>query len=209
MKTLLAVLVVAVCAGCTCESTSNRPAQERERVKRGAQLVSIGGCNDCHTPQKFDPKLQLPVPDMTRMLSGHPGNAPDPESELLGNDQAVIGPTFTSFKLPFGIAYTANLTPDPETGTGSWNEQMFIRAVRTGRHLGAPAGRPILPPMPWPTLAAQTDDDLKAIFSYLQSIPAIKNQVPAPKVTKDDFDKLGKSYDQLIKRSPAAPGSSR
>jgi cytochrome c553 len=55
---------------------------------------------------------------------------------------------------------------------------MFVNALRKGQHLGA--GRPILPPMPWQVLNEQSDDDLKAIFAYLKSLPPVKNQVPEP-----------------------------
>ena len=40
------------------------------------------------------------------------------------------------------------------------------------------SGRPILPPMPWPALAAMTDADLKAVFAYFRSIKPIKNMAP-------------------------------
>ena len=55
---------------------------------------------------------------------------------------------------------------------------MFLTAMRTGKHMSA--GRDILPPMPWQSLAGLNDDDLKAIHAYLRTIPAIRNQVPTP-----------------------------
>jgi hypothetical protein len=55
---------------------------------------------------------------------------------------------------------------------------MFIKALRTGKHLGA--SRPILPPMPWQSISTMTDDDLKAVFAYLRSIPPVVNRVPFP-----------------------------
>jgi mono/diheme cytochrome c family protein len=174
------------------------------RVERGRQLVSIGGCHDCHTPMKFDPALGLPVPQMDRMLSGHPEGAPDPASAVTGHDMAVIGPTFTSFKLPFGVVYAMNLTPDKETGLGTWTEDMFLRAVRTGRHFGG-NGRPIMPPMPWQNLAQQTDDDLKAVFAYLQSIPAVRNGIPEIKVPQPVQDQIRGAYDKMLAAHPLAP----
>lgn len=153
----------------------------KAQVKRGEQLVTFGTCSDCHTPWVFDPKAGAPVPDMTRFLSGHPSDAPDPYSELKPGDIAVVGPTFTSFKLPFGTVYTLNLTPDVETGTGSWTEEMFLKMFRTAKHLGGD-GRPILPPMPWWGLASLSDEDLRSIFAYLRSLPPIRNGVPSPKV---------------------------
>jgi mono/diheme cytochrome c family protein len=183
-------LVVLIVAGCHRE-----PAVDP--IKRGLVLVEAGSCNDCHTPMKFDPKLNMPVPQMDRMLSGHPADAPDPATQLAKDDQAVIGPTFTSFGLPFGIAYAANLTPDKATGLGTWTRQMFIAAMRTGRHQGG-QGRPILPPMPWLNLAQLSDDDLGAIFAYLMSIPPISNRVPEPKVPAPVYDEIAKQYAMIL-----------
>jgi hypothetical protein len=84
----------------------------------------------------------------------------------------------TAWAGPWGVSYCANLTPDPETGIGSWTEETFLRAVRTGRHMGT--GRPILPPMPVEPLSHLDDGDLKAVFAYLKSLPPIRNRVPEP-----------------------------
>jgi hypothetical protein len=92
---------------------------------------------------------------------------------------ASVGATMTAWAGPWGTSYTANLTPDDATGLGTWTEQNFIDTIRNGRHMGA--GRPLLPPMPAATLAQMTDDDLKSMFAYLRSIPAIENKVPAPR----------------------------
>src|SRR5262249_23515483 len=91
-------------------------------TKRGRYLVQIGGCNECHTPWVFNRPLNRPVPDMPRHLSGHPADAPDPGGTPGRGDIGLIGPTFTSFKMPFGIVYAPNLTPDKDTGLGSWRE---------------------------------------------------------------------------------------
>ena len=109
---------------------------------RGMYIVSTSGCNDCHTPWVFNKDLGMPVPDMTRMLSGHPAGEADSATKINPKtDLALIGGDFTSFTLPFGIVYSANLTPDKETGLGNWTEEMFVKAMRTGMHLGA-EGRP-------------------------------------------------------------------
>ncbi len=98
----------------------------------------------------------MPVPDMSRRLSGHPNGAPDPGGSVGGQDMGLIGPTFTSFKMQFGIVYSPNLTPDKDTGLGAWRESDFIKAMRTGKHFGG-NGRAILPPMPWMNLSMLTD----------------------------------------------------
>jgi hypothetical protein len=86
--------------------------------------------------------------------------------------------TNTAFAGPWGVSFTMNLTPDPETGLGKWTEEMFINALKTGRHEGK--GRPILPPMPWPMIGKLDEGDLKALFTYLQSLPPVRNRVPQP-----------------------------
>ena len=60
---------------------------------------------------------------------------------------------------------------------------MFIRAIREGKHMGQ--SRPILPPMPWPVFKNFNDDDLKAIFAYLKTVPANSNRVPEPVAPPD------------------------
>lgn len=153
----------------------------KKLVARGKMLVMSGGCNDCHTPWRFDPELGAPAPDWTRMLSGHPVGAPDPQGELGPADFGLMGPTHTSFKLPFGTTYSLNLTPDIDTGTGSWTEKMFVDIFRKGRHLGGD-GRPVYPPMPWNFVRYWSDQDLKAIFAYLRSIPPLRNMPPTEKI---------------------------
>ncbi len=152
-------------------------AQE-DPVALGKYLVTTSGCNDCHTPWHMG--ASGPEPDMSRMLSGHPQDivveAPAKLSEPWAG--AFLG-TNTAWSGPWGVSFTANLTPDPETGIWrQMSEEQFIQALRTGRHLGQ--GRPILPPMPWQPYGQKTDSDLKAIYAYLQTIPPIKNKVPDP-----------------------------
>ena len=148
-----------------------------ERIKRGEYLATVGICNDCHTPLMMTPNG--PAPDMSRMLSGHPADAPLQLPEIPEPWMATIGPTLTAFAGPWGISYTANLTPDPETGVlRDFTEEQFIATMRTGRHQGQ--GRPILPPMPWPYIGQMTDEDLGALFAYLRQIPPVRNKVPEP-----------------------------
>jgi hypothetical protein len=171
-----------------------KAARTTNAIQRGEYLVRLGGCNHCHTPWVLNEAVNMPVPDMARMLSGHPADAPTGTAG--SQDAAVIGPTFTSFKMPFGVVYSANLTPDLETGLGSWSTAMFIKAMRTGKHFGG-NGRAILPPMPWMNLAGLTEQDLKAIFAYLRSIPAIRNPVPDHKVPPEALDGITESFEKL------------
>ena len=147
------------------------------QVKRGEYLVSFGGCHDCHTPKKMG--ARGPELDTDRLLAGHPEQmAVTPAPALQGPWMAATIGTMTAWAGPWGISYTANLTPDRETGLGAWTEQNFVDTMRTGRHMGR--GRPILPPMPWEMVGKLTDQDLKAVFAYLRTIPAVKNRVPQP-----------------------------
>ena len=171
-------------------------SSSKSAIKRGEYLVHVGGCNDCHTPWVFNKELNMPVPDMSRYLSGHPTGAPDPGGSIGAQDIGLIGPTFTSFKMPFGIVYSANLTPDQDTGLGSWKEADFVKALHNGKHFGG-NGRAILPPMPWLDFAFMTDEDLKAIFAYLRSIPPIRNAVPDIKVPVPAIDGITESFEKL------------
>ena len=160
----------------SCQQALQTPAQSP--VERGKHLVAVSACNDCHTPWKMGPKG--PEQDFSRLLSGHPAEMTLPPAPQLPPGPWVMtaAATLTAWSGPWGVSYTANLTPDEETGIGAWDENMFIQAIRTGKHLGG--GRDILPPMPWQWYREYSDEDLKAMFAYLKSIPPIKNQVPDP-----------------------------
>ena len=151
---------------------------DKARIERGAHLVKTMGCNDCHTPWQMGP--QGPEPDMTRSLTGHPADQVMPPAPKLppGPWIATVSATNTAWAGPWGVSFTMNLTPDPDTGLGKWTEDIFIATMRTGRHEGK--GRPILPPMPYWMIAALSDDDIKSLFAYLQSLPPVKNRVPQP-----------------------------
>lgn len=176
------VLVVLLILAASCapaapqpEATEAAPAplSEAELVERGRYLVTIQDCNGCHTP--FTPEGE---PDMSRMLQGHPQEIPVTAPPQITPDgwATAINSTNTAWSGPWGVSFTSNLTPDRATGIGSWTEETFIASIREGRRSGA--GRPLLPPMPWRMYAQSTDDDLRAVYAYLMSIPAIANQVP-------------------------------
>ena len=155
------------------------PAQSS--VERGRALVSTGVCNDCHTPKKYGPKgSEL---DTERILSGHREGTKitAPFTPVPGSPWTVAtSDDFTAWSGPWGISFAANLTPDTLTGlrSGVWTEELFVKAMRSGKHMGT--SRDILPPMPWQEYGKLGDDDLKAIWAYLGSIPAVTNHVPDP-----------------------------
>jgi len=181
----VAALLVAAVAGLVIDATPGAAEGPDAAVERGRYLMVIGGCHDCHTPLEMGPNG--PAPDMDRMLSGHPAEAPlepvptiDPAAPWNWAGYASV----TAFAGPWGVSVARNLTPDDETGLGRWTEEQFVRALRTGKHQGVEDGRPILPPMPWQNVAQMTDEDLHAVWVYLRSIPAVSNaapqSVPAP-----------------------------
>jgi mono/diheme cytochrome c family protein len=158
------------------------PKASKSMIEHGRYLVVLAGCNDCHSPKVMTP--MGPMPDTTRLLSGHPANEklpPYPDSILgMTPDKwlTITSHSLTAWRGPWGTSFTRNLTPDKETGLGSWTQDMFIKAIRTGKDMGK--GRDILPPMPWMFYRQMTDQDLKSIFAYLQSLPPISNAVPDP-----------------------------
>jgi hypothetical protein len=185
-----AVLGAAVLVGCgssannaqnsgTPPTATSLTAQSQSPVERGKYLVTVGGCNDCHTPKIMGPNG--PALDTSKLLSGHPEGMRMPAPPQLPPDgpwAITVAPTLTAWSGPWGVSFAANLTPDKNTGLGIWTEDMFLKAIRTGKHMGT--SRPILPPMPWQELSHMTDTDLEAIFAYLQTIPPVANHVPDP-----------------------------
>jgi hypothetical protein len=163
------------------KAPANPPAAApaMSQVDRGKQLVIGGGCHDCHTPKKVGPNG--PEADMSRMLSGHPEDAgvPPPFKAPKGSPYTIhINDHLTAWSGAWGVSFAANLTPDMNTGLGIWTEDMFLSALKQGKHMGK--SRPILPPMPWNWYGQLPDEELKAMFAYLKSIPPIANRVPVP-----------------------------
>lgn len=76
---------------------------------------------------------------------------------------------------PFGVFYASNITPDTTTGTGNWSATDYVRAIKHGR---SPQGSFYYPAFPYLSYAAVSDEDALAIASWLNSQPAIANEVP-------------------------------
>jgi mono/diheme cytochrome c family protein len=137
-------------------SGAHAASADQAPIAQGKYLVTIAGCNDCHTPGYF-----LGKPDFSRTLAG-----------------SDVG-----FTIPgLGAFVGRNLTPDKETGLGNWTDDQIISAFTAGIR---PDGRRLAPIMPWQGLSHLTSDDAHAIVAYLRSLPPVKNAVPGPFGPKD------------------------
>ncbi|MGE0869731.1 MAG: cytochrome c [Kofleriaceae bacterium] len=129
--------------------TPKRPSPQDEQLERGAYVVSIAGCKVCHTPMaEADTEV---------------GNGPRPFAGGLEG------------RLPQGgIWRTPNITPDRQTGIGTWTDGQIVRAIRMGIHAD---GTKLLPLMPYPYYHRMTDSDALAVVAYLRSQRPIYNKV--------------------------------
>jgi mono/diheme cytochrome c family protein len=124
---------------------------DEAQVARGRYLVTIAGCSDCHTPGAL-----IGAPDMKRYLGG-----------------SDVG-----FSIPGqGVFVGQNLTPDKETGIGSWTSEQIVTAIRTGKR---PDGGEVSPVMPYSAFSHLTDEDAQAIAAFLKSLPAVSNKNVGP-----------------------------
>ena len=85
---------------------------------------------------------------------------------------------------PFGTVFTSNLTPDTNTGIGSWSPAHFWRALHNGR---SKSGRLLYPAFPYTSYTHVTREDSDAMFAYLRSLPAV-NQVNRPNTLRFPFN---------------------
>jgi mono/diheme cytochrome c family protein len=87
-----------------------------------------------------------------------------------------------AMETPFGVIYSTNITPDPETGIGTWSEQAFARAMHEGV---AQDGSHLFPAFPFDHFTKVSDDDVRAIYAYLMNRPPVRalaqaNTIPFP-----------------------------
>jgi mono/diheme cytochrome c family protein len=143
-----AMVLATGCSQSTTTTTMKAEMTPEQKIARGRVISFSSGCQDCHTPGTF-----YGAPDTTRMLSG---------SEL-------------GWEGPWGVSFPRNLTPDMETGIGSWTEDDIVTAIRTGIR---PDHTALLPPMPWPSFARMSDEDAHALAAFLKSLPAVSHKPP-------------------------------
>ncbi len=148
MTYAMRMLLTVVCSGAWVAHTA---LADDAPIVRGKYLVTLGGCENCHTPGAL-----LGKPDASRLLGG-----------------SNVG-----FAIPgLGVFAGPNLTPDKETGLGNWTTAQIIAAFTTGVR---PDGRVLAPVMPWADLSKLSSEDAAAIAAYSQSLPPVKHAVPDP-----------------------------
>jgi mono/diheme cytochrome c family protein len=134
------------------EWTPSNPVSPSDKLAYGRYLTTIAECAFCHTPMENG-----------RRVEG---------MDLAGGFE---------FQMPSGLVRSPNLTPDVETGIGTWTEEAFIARFKLydgpdGQRLTAEEAG-FNTPMPWIQYAGMTEEDLSAIFTYLRSLNPIRNRV--------------------------------
>jgi hypothetical protein len=177
-------LTIAIVASCnSAEGNPDRKNDGKDKlaiIKRGEYLVNSIGCDDCHSPKRMGAHGPEVIPELR--FSGYPSSRPiqKADTNALKKGWMLFGADLTSSVGPWGMSFSANISSDA-TGIGNWKEGQFIKAIREGKLKGLDGSRPLLPPMPWVVYKNLNDDDLLAIFAYLQSTKPVHNVVPAPK----------------------------
>jgi len=187
----LALILTTVCFSLLIISCSNEDKKSTEAttevkapsnediLEHGKYLVEIMGCNDCHSPKTMGAHGPEIIPEL--MLSGYPSDRPIVkfDTEITKTGFSIFYPDLTASGGPWGVSFAANLTPD-QSGIGAWTEEQFKNALTKGYFKGIEGGRMLLPPMPWFNYTNLTDYDVHAMYTYLKSIPPVKNIVPPP-----------------------------
>ena len=135
------------------QPTSSVPSPHRgDQVRYGEYLVKVAGCAACHTPSEKG------APDLGKMFAG---------GEI--------------FQSTLGTVVSANITPDVETGIGKWSEEFFLKKVYDYKEYAVSGPPPSSPDsftlMPWLAYSKLPPEDLKAIYSFLRTVPPVHNPV--------------------------------
>jgi mono/diheme cytochrome c family protein len=191
MKKLISIITISLftlmlvkCNDAKTETAAVQPPKENfagyeSQVKWGEHLVTVSACHDCHSPKDYSkPGSGL---DSNHLLSGYIGSpVPGVNKKDAQTKGWAVTSDLTSWVGPWGVAFAANLTSDDSTGIGKWKEERFIYAIRNGKYNGMASDRNLIPVMPWVMYREMTDEELKAIFSYLKSTKPVRNKVPPP-----------------------------
>src|ERR1700733_5837080 len=152
-----------------------------ERLERGRYIfTSLSACARCHSPSALSQRGSPPMPDM--MAAGQVL----PQGLLPGR---IVAP---------------NLTPDLETGAGSWTDDQLARAIREG--IGHD-GRTLFPIMPYQNFREMSDEDLASVVVFLRSLPAIRHELSKTEI-KFPINRLINALPKPITEPVSAPDSS-
>jgi len=88
---------------------------------------------------------------------------------------------------PYGTVYSSNITPDRETGIGTWTDDQIITAIRLGRR---PNGERLLPVHPFTVFNGMTEDDLKSLVAFLRTVPPVKRANQPKRITVPLFESV-------------------
>ncbi len=127
-----------------------------ERIARGEYLFRLADCDGCHSERDFG-RFGGPVIST-------------------GRGKGVIFPP--ELGLP-GRVVAPNITPDRETGIGSWTDGEKVRAIREG--IGRD-GRPLFPMMPYESYRHMSDEDVWSLVAYLDTLKPVKNALPRTRI---------------------------
>lgn len=151
---------------------------QADELEHGKYIAAIAGCIDCHTP--FKEEFQDPAAmtlDQLKLFSFNLGATQDLENKFLAGGRPFdLGPA--------GILLTRNLTPDEESGLGSWSDEQIKLAIKTGINN---EGKLLFPVMPYHVYNTMADSDLDALIAYLRSIKAVSNSIPKSTISTEGF----------------------
>lgn len=160
-------------------SEEEQKLSREELIEKGKYLANTMGCHDCHSPKKMGEHGPEIIPEL--LLSGFQANDQLPEisSDALEKGWMLMNQDLTGAAGPWGISYAANLTSH-ETGIGTWSYEQFKTALTRGKFKGLENGRNLLPPMPWQNFKEMKEEEVKALFEFLQNTRPVNNVVPPP-----------------------------
>jgi mono/diheme cytochrome c family protein len=148
-----------------CNNKSDQQATAKQDsinrvIERGKYLANhVAACMDCHSKRDFTKFSGPPIP-------GTEGGG----GEVFSHDLLDAIP---------GVLYAKNITPDPETGIGTWTDDEILRAITQGINKN---GDTLFPLMPYPNFNRMAKEDLLSIIAYIKTLKPIKNKVPERKL---------------------------
>jgi mono/diheme cytochrome c family protein len=151
-----ALAAVSMVAAAGCGSFPRPPEARTPLEKRGRHVLRIAvGCG-CHGLN----------------FAGWKEGGPDLLPRTLPYGERFVG--------PYGVIPASNITPDPETGIGTWTDEAIGRAIRDGIH---PSGARLYPIMPYQAFHGMADSDLTALVAFLRRLRPVRNRVTGKRLT--------------------------